>query len=88
MTQTERQYVKNVGKLFWSVKLGSLVMVVSLDKKWGRWRYTIDYTNPDMSNRTRSRDAKEIATLIKQGIWITAADFLTLREKSQQQKSA
>ena len=82
-TQTEKQYAKLVGKLYWSMQRQSLVMVTRLQKSYGRWRFTLLYTDSDIKDNPRTRDASEIIRLIKQGRWITAAEFITLREKAQ-----
>lgn len=88
MTPTEKKYRQHLGQLFWSVQRGSLVLVIGLTKSYGRWRYLIEYTAPHIESKTRHRDATEITKLIKQGRWMTAAQFIKLREESQGKNSS
>lgn len=89
MTPTEKKYNALVGKLFWAIQRQQLVMVTGLSKGWGRWRVNIEYYSDDPAKRMiRNRDAIEIERLIKQGRWITAKDFLTLKEHAERKNSS
>ena len=88
MTPTEKKYKPLIGKLFWVVKLQQLVMITALRKCWGRWRVNIEYYSDNPEYRVvRDRDAIEIERLIKQGRWISAKDFLNLKEQEERKSS-
>lgn len=88
MTPTEKRYSSLVGKLFWAIQRGQLVMITNLSKGWGRWRVNIEYYSDKPEGRlVRNRDAIEIERLIKQGRWIPAKDFLNLKEQEERKNS-
>lgn len=87
MTPTERKYSIHVGRLYWSYQRGSLVMITSLTKNYGRWRYNIDYLSPDITQGQRTRDAKEILRLMTKLRWVPAAQYIKEKEISQLEKS-
>ena len=81
-TLTQRKYAKLLGKLYYSQTQSSLVLVHGLVQRGRTWRYALYYLNPE-SNRTREIDAKGVEALIRQTRWITAAEYIRLREKGQ-----
>ena len=81
-TLTQRKYAKLLGKLYYSQTQSSLVLVHGLVQRGRTWRYSCYYLDPQ-SYRTREIDAKRVEALIKQTRWITAAEYIRLREKGQ-----
>ena len=83
-TLTQRKYAKRLGKLYYSQLQDSMVLVHGLVQRGRTWRYSCYYLASDIVNRTREIDAKRIEALIRQSRWITAAEYIRLREKGQE----
>lgn len=82
-TQTQKKYAKLIGKLYYSELQNSLVLVCGLVQRGRTWRYSLYYLSPRL-DKSREIDALRIASLIQQSRWLTAAEYIRLREKGQE----
>ncbi len=78
MTATERNYRKYLGKLYWSTNRTSLVTIENVFRpEYGnRWKFDVFYMNTNVAPQTRKIDCARIASLIKEGTWIPADQYI------------
>jgi hypothetical protein len=78
MTVTERNYRKYLGKLYWSKNRSSLVTIEAVKRsQYGnRWKFDVFYMNANVAPQTRKIDCVRIASLIKEGTWIPAHQYI------------
>lgn len=77
MTPSERQYSKQVGKLFFSKARNSLVLITGISKTSysNRWQYNVEYMDANVG--TKNIKCKRIEDLIASMQWIPAAQYIT-----------
>jgi hypothetical protein len=77
MTPTEKKYRKYIGCLFWSVRRNDLVYITSLWRTGKSWMMDVEYCNQRLTSKTsRQMTGTRILTLIRQGRWIPATEYI------------
>lgn len=82
--QTQKKYAKEIGKLYYSARVKSLVLILGLTQagRGSAWCYVVHYSSKDVLPRERKILAKRITQHVKDGRWVLAANYIKRLEES------